>query len=70
MTTLEDYRLRCGWSRNELARQAGTDASTVGKALKGQLVTIATADKLATAISRKLNKSIHWQEIESLNVKV
>jgi DNA transposition AAA+ family ATPase len=67
---LEQYRLLCGWSKNEMARQAGTDASTVGKALKGQLVTIATADKLATAISKKLSRSVPWQAIEGLNVKV
>ncbi|HEX3643705.1 MAG TPA: helix-turn-helix transcriptional regulator [Ktedonobacteraceae bacterium] len=67
---LEQYRLLCGWSKNEMARQAGTDASTVGKALKGQLVTIATADKLATAISKKLGRSVPWQAIEGLKVKV
>lgn len=68
--TLEELRLQAGWSRNELARQAGTDSGTVLKALKGQLITIATADKLATAISRKLGRSIPWQTIEGLNVKV
>lgn len=68
--TLEDYRLRCGWSRNELARQAGTDAGTAGKALRGELISIATAHKLATAISRAMGRSIQWQEIEGLNVKV
>jgi len=68
--TLEDYRLLCGWSKNEMARQAGTDAGTATKALKGQLVSIATADKLATAISKKLGRSIPWQTIEGLKVKV
>jgi hypothetical protein len=33
-------------------------------------ITIATADKLATAISRKLGRSIHFSDIEGLNVKV
>ncbi len=70
MTTLEDYRLRCWWSRNEMARQAGTDASTVAKALRGDLISIATAHKLATAISKAIGHSIQWQEIEGLNVKV
>ena len=68
--TLEDYRLQCGWSRNELARQAGTDGGTVLKALKGHLITIATAHKLATAISKALGRPIQWQEIEGLNVKI
>lgn len=68
--TLEGYRLQCGWSRNQMARQAGVDAATVGNALKGQAVSIATADKLATAISQKLGRPIHWQQIEGLNVNV
>ncbi len=67
---LEQYRLLCGWSQNQMARQAGVDASTVGKALKGQSISITTADKLATAISKKLGRSVPWQSIEGLNVKV
>lgn len=67
---LENYRLLCGWSRNELARQASTDAGTVGKALRGETIAIGTAHKLALAISKALGRSIQWQEIEGLNVKV
>jgi transcriptional regulator with XRE-family HTH domain len=66
---LEDYRIQCGWSQNVMARQAGIDASTVGKALRGETVSITTADKLATAISKKLGQSIHFSDIEGLNVK-
>ena len=66
---LEQYRIRCGWSQNQMARQAGVDASTVGKALKGQSISITTADKLATAISQKLGRSIHFSEIEGLKVR-
>jgi hypothetical protein len=68
--TLEDYRRLCGWSRNEMARQAGTDSGTVGKALRGDLISIGTAHKLALAISKALDRSIQWQSIEGLNVKL
>jgi len=68
--TLEDYRRLCGWSRNELARQAGTDSGTVGKALRGQLISITTAHKLALAISKALDRSVQWQEIDGLKVKL
>jgi transcriptional regulator with XRE-family HTH domain len=68
MTTLEDYRLRCGWSRNQMAREANIDGNTLLKAFRGQSISIATADKIATAISRKLGHSIQWQDIKGLNV--
>ena len=68
--TLEEYRIACGWSRNEMARQAGTDTNTLGRALKGVHVSLATADKLATAISRKLGRSVPWQTIEGLKVNL
>lgn len=68
--TLESYRLECGWSRNQMAREANIDVNTLLKAFRGQSISIATADKLATAISKKLGRSIQWQQIEGLNVKV
>jgi DNA-binding XRE family transcriptional regulator len=68
--SLEEYRIQCGWSRSEMARQAGVDAATVGKAIKGIAVSIATADKLATAISKKLGRPIHFRDIEGLNVNL
>jgi transcriptional regulator with XRE-family HTH domain len=68
--TLEEYRVVCGWSRNEMARQVGTDTNTLGRALRGVPISLATADKLATAISKKLGRSIHFSEIEGLNVNV
>jgi transcriptional regulator with XRE-family HTH domain len=64
---LETLRVQCGWSKNEMARQAGIDANTLLKAFRGQPVSIATADKLATAISRKLGQTIRATDIEGLN---
>lgn len=67
---LEEYRIRCGWSQNEMARQAGIDAATVSKAIRGISISIGSADKLANAVSRKLGRSIHFSEIEGLKVNV
>ena len=67
--TLEDYRLECGWSKNEMARKANMDFNTLSKAMSGEVVTIGTAKKLADAISRELGRAIRFQDIEGLKVK-
>jgi transcriptional regulator with XRE-family HTH domain len=69
MANLEDYRLECGWSKNEMARQASMDLNTLNRALNGVHVSLATGDKLATAISRKLGRIIRIRDIDGLNVK-
>src|SRR4051794_310417 len=69
MTTIEDYRLQCGWSKNEMARRANMDFNTLQKVFHSEIVTIGTAKKLATAISRELDQKIRFQDIEGLNVK-
>ena len=69
MTTIEDYRLQCGWSKNEMARRANMDFNTLQKVFHGEIVTIGTVKKLATVISRELDQKIRFQDIEGLNVK-
>jgi DNA-binding XRE family transcriptional regulator len=67
--TLEDFRLECQWSKNEMARQAGLDFGTTNKAIKGEEpISLNTANKLAHAISRKLGRTIRIQDIEGLNI--
>ena len=34
MPTIEDYRLQCGWSKNEMARKANMDFNTLQKVFK------------------------------------
>lgn len=68
--TLEDYRIECAWSKNEMAREAKMDITTLNRAINGEYVSLSTAGKLATAISRKLGRSIPWQQIKGLNVNV
>ena|SRR5260370_4336163 len=69
MPTIEEYRLQCGWSKNEMARRANMDFNTLNKAMSGEFVTIGTAKKLAIAISRELDQTVRFQNIEGLNVK-
>ena len=66
--TLEDYRIKCRWSKNELARQARVDINTLNRAVKGIPVSLDTAKKLASAISECLGVSVNYQDIEGLNV--
>jgi transcriptional regulator with XRE-family HTH domain len=68
--TLEDYRIECGWSKNEMARQAGMDFNTLNRAMNGETVSIGTADKLARAISSRVGRTVRFQQIEGLSVKV
>ena len=68
--TLEEYRKECGWSQNEMARQAGIDANTLRRALTGKSISVKTARALAAAISRELSQTVRFQDIEQLNVKL
>jgi transcriptional regulator with XRE-family HTH domain len=65
--TLDQYRIKCGWTQSELARQARVDVATVRKALAGENVAANTANKLAEAFSRRLGYTIISTEIEGLN---
>ncbi len=67
--TLEDYRIQCGWSKNEMARRASMDFNTLQKALTGETVSFNTANKLVRAISQELGRTIRITDIEGLNVK-
>jgi DNA-binding XRE family transcriptional regulator len=66
--TLEDYRIKCRWSKAEMARQAKIDIATFNRAVKGTPVSLDTARKLASAISEELGQSVRYQDIEGLNI--
>jgi len=66
--TLNEYRIKLGWSRAKLAREAGVDVRTVRDALSGKPIYTATAGKIANAISRGLEKEITYEDIEGLNL--
>ena len=67
--TLDDYRQYLGWSWGKLAREADLDKDTVLRANRRESIRGDTANRLARAISRGLGKTIHFSEIEGLNVQ-
>jgi hypothetical protein len=67
--TLEDYRLECDWSKNEMCRQASVDFVTLQRALNGETISSRSAEKLARAISVKLGRTIRAADIKGLNIK-
>jgi transcriptional regulator with XRE-family HTH domain len=67
---LDGYRIACGWSKKEMARRTDMDFNTLQKALNGESIAMKTANKLASAISKELGRTIHFQDIEGLNVRL
>ena len=68
--TLEELRIEAGLSKLELAREARVDFNTLQRAITGEIITLGSAAKIARAISGALGRSIPWQQIEGLKVKV
>jgi transcriptional regulator with XRE-family HTH domain len=66
--TIDDYRIKLGWSKAQLAREAGIGVRTVSDAIKGKSIYKATAGKIANAISRGLGYEITYQQLEGLNL--
>jgi DNA-binding XRE family transcriptional regulator len=64
--TLEGYRVKLGWSKAQLAREAGIRAATVSDAEKGKKIYKATAGKIANALSAALGQEITYEQIEGL----
>jgi Helix-turn-helix. len=66
--TLEDYRVKLGWSKAKLAREAGINVRTASEAILGKPIYKATAGKIANAISKGLEQEITYKDIEGLNL--
>ena len=64
--TIEEYRLRLGWSRARLAREANIDVSTLNDAMSGKRIYKATAAKIARAISEGLGENISYQDLDGV----
>ncbi len=64
---LQDYRVKLGWTKAKLAREAGIRAATVSDAEKGKGIYRATAGKIANALSKGLGYEITYKDIEGLN---
>ena len=66
--TIEDYRVKLGWSKAKLAREAGIDPGTLGDAIAGKRIYKATAGKIANALSKALGDEITINVIQGLNL--
>ncbi len=67
--TLDDYRIKCQWSRNELARKAGINYSTLNRVFHGQSISMQSASKLVTAISDRLGFKVEITDVSDLKVQ-
>lgn len=54
--TIDDYRVKFGWSRRRMADEAGIDVTTLRNALLGTPVYRAKVGLIAEAINRELTK--------------
>lgn len=66
--TIEDYRVKLGWSKAKMAREAGMDVGTVNDAIAGKRIYKATAGKIANAISKGLGYEITIRDLDGLNL--
>ncbi|HZO72569.1 MAG TPA: helix-turn-helix domain-containing protein [Ktedonobacteraceae bacterium] len=66
--TIEDYRIRLGWSKARLAREAKIDVGTLNDAISGKRIYKATAGKIANAISQGLGQDITYKDLEGINL--
>ena len=65
---IEDYRVKLGWSKAKLAREADIDVGTLSDAISGKRIYKATAGKIANAISRGLGYEITYKDLDELNL--
>jgi transcriptional regulator with XRE-family HTH domain len=68
LMTIEDYRIRLGWSQAELARRANIDVNTLKRAISGQPVFKHTAGAIATALSQGIGHEITYKDLDGVNV--
>jgi len=52
--TINDYRVLFGWSKRQMAREAGIDANTLANAIAGKPVYRVSVGKIANAINQEL----------------
>ena len=66
--TIDDYRVKLGWSKRRMAREAGIDVSTLSDAIAGKRIYKAKAGLIANAISRGLGQEITIRDLDGLNL--
>lgn len=66
MRTLYEWMEYLGWSQQDLAREAGINPATAGKAVNGESVSPRVAREIAAAISRASGTSVHPGDLKGL----
>ncbi len=65
--TIEDYRIKLGWPKAELAKRADIDTNTLNRAISGVPVYKHTAGKIASALSQGLGYEITYKDLDGVN---
>jgi len=66
--TIEEYRVKLGWSKAKLAREADLDVGTLNDAISGKRIYKATAGKIANALSKGLGETISYKDLDGVNL--
>ena len=66
--TIEEYRIKLGWSKAKLAREADIDVGTLNDAISGKRIYKATAGKIANALSKGLGQDVSYKDLEGINL--
>jgi hypothetical protein len=66
--SIEEYRVKLGWSKAKLAREADIDVGTVNDAIAGKRIYKATAGKIANALSQGLGQEITYKDLEGVHL--
>lgn len=68
--TIDDYRVRFGWSRKHMAEEAGIDVTTLRNAMCGKPVYRAKVGQITEAINQELKcrgeQSIKYTDLEGV----
>jgi Helix-turn-helix len=66
--TIEEYRVKLGWSKAKLAREADLDVGTLNDAISGKRIYKATAGKIANALSKGLGETISYKDLDGVSL--
>lgn len=68
--TIDDYRVRFGWSRRYMANEANIDVTTLRNAMHGKPVYRAKVGQITEAINRELKRrgerSIKYTDLDGV----
>ncbi len=66
--TIEEYRVKLGWSKAKLAREADIDIGTLNDAISGKRIYKATAGKIANALSKGLGQEVTYRDLDGISL--